>query len=300
MSANTVKIIVMLGVLFTSFSSILVRLSDAPALIVATYRLGFTVVLIAPVVLTRHRQELLKIRGKDLLLCLASGAFLALHFTTWFASLDYTSVASSTVLVDTHAIFVVAGSYIFFRESTSMKALVYIITALLGSIIISLADSAAGSNVIYGDFLAILGAVFVSGYMLIGRSVRKKFSVLPYTFLVYSSCMAVLLAMDFATKTPVWPYPKNELMIFFALAVLCTLLGHSLFNWSFEHISPTFVSTSLLSEPVFASIMAAGLFGEVPPLATIAGGAVVIMGIYLFIRQQEVQVKPKDMQKACR
>ncbi|KDR96174.1 Permease of the drug/metabolite transporter (DMT) superfamily [Peptoclostridium litorale DSM 5388] len=286
MSANTVKVIVMLGVLFTSFSSILVRLSDAPALIVATYRLGFTVVLIAPVVLTRHRQELLKIRGKDLLLCLASGAFLALHFTTWFASLDYTSVASSTVLVDTHAIFVVAGSYMFFRESTSMKALAYIITALLGSVIISLGDSAAGSNVIYGDFLAILGAAFVSGYMLIGRSVRKKFSVLPYTFLVYSSCMAVLLAMDFATKTPIWPYPKNELLIFFALAVLCTLLGHSLFNWSLEHISPTFVSTSLLSEPVFASIMAVGLLGEVPPFVTIAGGAVVIVGIYLFIREQ--------------
>lgn len=286
MGSNTVKIIVMLGVLFTSFSSILVRLSDSPALIIATYRLGFTVAILLPLVLTRHREELLKIKGRDFVLCLISGAFLALHFTTWFASLDYTSVASSTVLVDTHAIFVVAGSYVFFREKTSIKALAYIIIALLGSVIISLADSAAGSNVLYGDFLAILGAVFVSGYMLIGRSLRKKFSVAPYTFLVYSSCMATLLVMDFATKTPVWPYPKRELVIFLGLAVLCTLLGHSLFNWSFEHISPTFVSTSLLSEPVFASIMAIGLFGEIPPAITLAGAGIVILGIYLFIREQ--------------
>ena len=98
--------------------------------------------------------------------------------------------------------------------------------------------------------------------------------------------MATLLVMDFATKTPVWPYPKRELVIFLGLAVLCTLLGHSLFNWSFEHISPTFVSTSLLSEPVFASIMAIGLFREIPPAITLAGGGIVILGIYLFIREQ--------------
>ncbi|HKL11328.1 MAG TPA: DMT family transporter [Clostridia bacterium] len=276
------KIIILIGVFFTSFSSILTRISEAPSLAIATYRLGFTVLLIAPFFFSKHIYELKNMNKKTFMLCILSGIFLALHFASWISSIKYTSITSSTVLVNTQPVFVVIGSYLIYREKSSLRSVVSVLAAIGGSVIISLGDSSMGSNVLYGDFLAVIGALTVAAYMLIGRYARKNLSVTGYTFIVYTTCTATLLLMSIATSTPLTGYPIRELAIFLALAVVCTLLGHSIFNWGLGHVKSTFVSTAILGEPVLATIFAIVLLGEMPTLTRLIGGIVVIGGIYSF------------------
>ena len=285
------KIIILIGVFFTSFSSILTRVSEAPSLAIATYRLGITSLLLAPVFFIKHIPEMKGMDRKTFILCIISGIFLALHFASWISSIRYTSITSSTVLVNTQPVFVVLGSYLIYREKSSFRSIASILAAIVGSVIISLGDSSMGSNVLYGDFLAVVGAVTVAAYMLIGRYARRNLSVTGYTFIVYTTCTITLLVMSLATSTPLTGYPPRELAIFFALAVVCTLLGHSIFNWGLGHVKPTFVSTAILGEPVLATILAIILLGEVPTLPRLIGGIIVIGGIYSFILAEANEAK---------
>ena len=286
------KIIILIGVFFTSFSSILTRVSEAPSLAIATYRLGITSLLLAPVFFIKHIPEMKGMDRKTFILCIISGIFLALHFASWISSIRYTSITSSTVLVNTQPVFVVLGSYLIYREKSSFRSIASILAAIVGSVIISLGDSSMGSNVLYGDFLAVVGAVTVAAYMLIGRYARKNLSVTGYTFIT-------LLFMSLATSTPLTGYPPRELAIFLALAVVCTLLGHSIFNWGLGHVKPTFVSTAILGEPVLATIFAIVLLGEVPTLTRLIGGLVVVSGIYSFILTEAAESKENSKQQAA-
>lgn len=281
------KLIVLIGVIFVSFASILTKVSSAPSLVIATYRLGFSSLFLLPYVLKNNIEEIKGISRKDLFICLISGIFLAFHFATWLESIKYTSITSSTVLVNTHPIFIVIGSLLILKEKVSKKAIMSIIVALIGSTIISLGDSSLGSNIFYGDLLAVLGGFCVAGYMMIGRIVRQRLSVNSYTFIVYSSCTLTLIILSVITNTSLYPYPKTDWVIFLGLAVFCTILGHSIFNWALEYLSPAFVSTAILGEPVFATIWAIFLFKEIPTSWQILGGCIILLGIYMFIRVNE-------------
>jgi drug/metabolite transporter (DMT)-like permease len=283
------KLIVIIGVIFVSFSSILVKASSAPALIISTYRLAFTVILITPSALIKCKKEFKEIKWTTLLLSAVGGILLALHFATWITSIKYTSIASSTVLVNTHPIFIVALTWLLFREKQSKRALFSIGLTILGGAVISSGDNTLGSNVLYGDMLAVLGAAFVSGYMLIGRIIRQKLSVTAYTLIVYLSCTLTLLTLNLITSTPLYPYSLKEFAIFLALAVCCTILGHSIFNWSLEYVKPTFLSVSMLGEPVFATIWAIFIFAELPTLWNVVGSVMILWGIYIFSKAENAK-----------
>lgn len=279
--------IVLIGVIFVSFGSIFAKTSNAPSLIIATYRLGFTVLIMLPYVLTKRMNEIKNISKKNMFTCIISGIFLSLHFVTWLTSINYTSIASSTVLVNTHPIFIVIGSIFILKEKVSLKSLISIFIALIGSSIISFGDSSLGSSILFGDFLAIAGAFFMAGYMMIGKVIRQELSTTSYTFIVYSSSTITLIIMDIITQTPFYPYPKQEWLIFLGLAVFCTILGHTIFNWALEYLSPSFVSIAILGEPVFATIWAIFLLKELPSPWQIIGGIIILIGISIFIKVSE-------------
>jgi len=276
--------VVVAGVFFVSFSAILVRLSEAPPLIIATYRLGFSSVMLFPLFIRAGRCERGWFNGRILLLCTAGGISLALHFYTWFASLRLTSVASAAVLVNTHPVFIVLGSRIFLKERIERKSLPFIALTFVGSIVIALGDYGHGSHNLQGDLLALAGAFFVSVYMLVGRTVRKEVSLPLYAFTVYGISSVVLLILDMGTRSALYPYAPREFFIFFLLALVCTIGGHTVFNWALRYVKPSFVSTAVLGEPVFASILALLIFREKPSLFTLLGGLLVITGIFFFIR----------------
>jgi drug/metabolite transporter (DMT)-like permease len=234
-------------------------------------------------------KEFRKLDRKSFLLCTLSGVFLALHFATWITSIKYTTIASATVLVNTHPVFIVILAYLFLGEKVNKKAAVSIAITIIGGIIISFGDKGLGSNIFFGDTLAILGAAFVSFYMIIGRIIRQKLSVTAYTFIVYLSCTITLLVLSLLTQTPLFPYELTDWAIFLALAVFCTILGHSIFNWSLQYIKPTFLSVATLGEPVFATIWAILIFSEIPNAYNIAGSLVILTGIFMFNKSEIIK-----------
>ncbi len=275
---------VLVGVFAVSFSALFVRLATAPALMIATYRLLFTFLLLAPYALFRYRAELASISWKQRGLAAASGICLALHLVTWFISLHYTSVASSVVLVTTQPIFVVIGSWIFFRERISRIAMIGGAVALCGSVVIGAADFQIGREAFWGDLLALAAAILVSGYLLIGRRLRGGLSLPVYTFYTYGSSTVALLLTSLVTSTPFAPYPASDWLLFLALAVVCTIFGHTVFNWVLRHVQASVVSVSILGEPLGAILWASIFLREYPTVRQALGGSIIFTGLFIFTR----------------
>lgn len=278
------RLAVLLGVAGVSLSAVLVRWSTAPSLILVLYRVGMAAALLAPYTLLRHREELRTLARREVLLCLASGAFLGLHFAAYFESLRWTSIASSVVLVDTEVLFVALGTVLVLRQRLSGRAWLAVALAFGGSVVIAMADTAVGPDAVRGDIIALSGALCMAVYTMIGAVCRKNISTTVYTFLVYCSAALTVLVIALFGGLPLTGYGAENVLTALGMAVFCTLLGHSVFSWGLKYLSPAFISTAKLLEPVFASVWGLALFGERPGLLTLLGGAVIIAGVALYSR----------------
>ena len=278
-------IMIVIGVLGISLSSIFVRYSEAPSAVTAAYRLLWTVLFLTPVVLGKKpvRKELLQTPKKLVWLSIVSGLFLAIHFVLWFESLQHTSVASSTTIVCTEVIWVCLGFCLFLKGKLSWKAIAAICVTLLGSVLIAFSDSGSDAQ-LYGDILALLAAVAVAVYTLIGRVVRKTLSTTAYTYMVYAACAVVLVITCLARGYSLFAYGWSAAIVGCLLAVFSTILGHSVFSWCLKYFSPSFVSASKLCEPVVAAVLAGFLFGELPGWLQIVGGILILGGVLWYSR----------------
>lgn len=276
-------IMIAVGVIGISLSSIFVKLSSAPSAVTALFRLVWTVILMTPSVFLKKeiRTELLHVKKRELLLSALSGIFLAIHFTLWFESLSHTSVASSTTLVCTEVIWVSLGYCIFLKGRLSLKATLTIAAAFLGSTLIAFADSVSGAH-LYGDILSLLSAVAVAVYMLIGNIVRKNTSTPVYTYIVYLACAVTLGIICLVTGTSVTGYGPWAIIVGLLLAVFSTILGHSIFSWCLKYFSPSFVSASKLLEPVIAAVIAIPVFAEFPKPLAVIGGLIIILSVWYY------------------
>ena len=280
------RIIVILGVLSLSLSSVMVRLSTAPSSVLVIYRVFFALMLLAPSVFLRHRQELQALSRKEWLLCLASGFFLGLHFVIGFESYRNTSIAAATVLINTEVLFVAIGSVLFLRQKLSKTAWLAMILTFFGSVVVALAGAGGGSQ-LYGNLLAVTSALFMTFYTVIGTVCRRTLSTTIYTFLVYFCAELTVLVIALVGGTPMFGYDSINFVTAFVMAVFCNLLGHSVFSWGLKYLPPSFISTVKLLEPVFASVWALALFGEKPGLMVLLGGVVVLCGIAMYCRITE-------------
>ena len=279
-------IMIVIGVLGISLSAIFVKYSAAPSAVTAAFRLSWTVLLMSPVIWAKReiREELFQIDKRELLLSVFSGLFLAIHFVLWFESLQHTSVASSTSIVCTEVIWVALGFCLFLKGTLTKQAVLAILIAFAGSVVIAYSDSTAGDAHLYGDILALVSAVAVASYTLLGRIVRNSVSTSVYTYVVYVSCAAVLLGTCLVQGYPLFGYGVSAVIVGLLLSVFSTILGHSIFSWCLKYFSPAFVSASKLCEPVVASIIAVFLFSELPSVLQIFGGTMIIGGVYYYSR----------------
>ncbi|MCC5910237.1 MAG: DMT family transporter [Clostridiaceae bacterium] len=282
-SVLRVYLIMLVGVIAVSFSAIFVRNTTAPSTIVAMYRMVLTFFLFVPVMLTNGREKITQITKKEVILCGLSGIFLALHFSTWIASLSYTTVASSTVLVGLQPIFTAIIGYFLYKERLSRNGIIGMAIAIFGGSVIGILDFQVSEGHLYGDFLALMGGFFGALYILIGRTVRKKVSTLVYTFLVYGSCTLILVIVNIYLRTPIIGYSSKDYILFLAMAIVCTVGGHTIFNWSLKHVEANKVSTAMLGEPVGATFLAIILLKEVPNQWQIVSGILIITGLYIFM-----------------
>ncbi|QHS24110.1 EamA family transporter [Virgibacillus sp. MSP4-1] len=280
----TPYIAVTVGVFSVSTAAVLVKMADqAPASIIANYRLLLAVLIMAPYILWKRRNEFSFIYAKDWGLSILAGIFLAFHFILWFESLNYTSVASSVVFVTLQPVFAFIGTYLFFHERFTYGAIISMLITIIGSVIISWGDLQISGLALFGDILALLGAVMVTGYFLVGQNVRKRAPLATYTFIVYGISSLTLVIYNLILQQPFFGYDLDHWLVFLALAIIPTFLGHSLFNWAIRWVSTSAITMGMLFEPVGASILAYFILGENVTWFQILGGSIVIFGLILFI-----------------
>ncbi len=292
---KSVPLVLLAAVLGISGSGPLVRLSHAEPLAIAVWRLSLSMAVIGVILLVggSWRQWRQLNRG-DLVAAAVAGVLLALHFWSWIASIGYTSVAASVVLVNVHPVIVAAGSALFLGERPSRVQAAGIAVSLVGAALLAWGDVSAptasltGGGALTGDLLAVVGAVTIAGYLLTGRRVRQKLDLWPYVGLVYGACLVTVLIIALARGTHLAPQPTRELTIFAGMALGPMLLGHTGFNWALRYLPAYVVSLVAIAEPIGATALAAFLpgIGERPSVLTLVGGAVVLGGIVLASRSK--------------
>ncbi len=282
---------ILIGVISISLSAIFVKLASADAGVIALYRMLFSVLIMSPIFLLKHVSELKLITKRDWLFSSIAGIFLAFHFILWFESLNYTSVASSTVLVTLQPLFAFIGTYFFFKEKLSIKTIVAGATAIFGSFLISWGDFQVSGMALYGDMLALIACALITGYLLFGQDVRKRISLITYTMVVYSISTICLFFYVLFKGESFGPYSTMDWVCFLLLAIIPNLLGHTLFNWAIKWVSTNVISIAVLFEPIGAAILAFYIFSEKLMPSQIIGGLVVILGITIFVLDYKILKK---------
>lgn len=292
----TYVLILSIGILAVSTASIFIRFAqkDAPSLTIAAWRLFFASTALAPFALKYHKLDLLALTHRELLLALLSGLFLAIHFATWISSLAYTTVASSVVFVSTGPLWVALLSPIFLKEKLTPPAIFGLVLTLAGGTIIAMSGACAWDRglacpylsdlmhgrAMFGNFLALMGAWAVTGYLMIGRRLRARISIIPYIFLVYSIAAVALIVLMFIAGESPFGYQPITYIWLLLLALLPQLVGHTIYNWSLRFFPATIVAVSTLGEPIGSAILAFLLLKETPGLSVLFGGGLILMGIY--------------------
>lgn len=274
---------IIVGVFSVALSAIFVKMTSADSGVTAFYRMLFSVAIMSPVFFMKYTHEIKKLSKRDWIFTTIAGVFLAFHFILWFESLNYTSVASSTVLVTLQPLFAFAGTYFFFNEKLSKKTLIAGAVAISGSVLIGYGDFKVSGSALYGDLLALIACALITAYLLFGQDVRKRLSLVTYTFVVYGVSTITLFFYIVFKGESFGPYPASEWMWFLLLALIPNLLGHTLFNWALKWVSTNVISIAILFEPIGAAILAYFILGEYLSVSQIVGGSVVLAGIALFV-----------------
>jgi drug/metabolite transporter (DMT)-like permease len=274
------------GVTAVSTSAILIREADArgvSSLAIAFYRCAMASAVLVPIALVRYRGALRAMSRAERGLLLAAGLALALHFVTWISSLSYTSVAASTVLVQTMPVFVaLAGPLV--GERTTPRGWLGIVVALVGTVVIATASGVgAGSQPVLGAALATAGAMFAAIYVLIGRRVRPVVALVPYSASVYLVAAVALGIAMAVSGTPFGGYSSAVWALFLAMTIGPQFLGHTVINHLLGELKASIVSVALLAEAVGATVLAFAVFGERPGLQVVVGGAIVLAGVTVTI-----------------
>jgi drug/metabolite transporter (DMT)-like permease len=292
---------IMIGILAVSTASIFIRFAqeEVPSLVIAAWRLTIASLILVPIAATRHKTELRGLSRKGLLLALLSGTFLALHFATWITSLQYTSVASSVVLVSTIPLWVALLSPITIKEPIGKAVFVGLVFALIGGVIVAISDTCSitqggvscpnmsefmQGQAFLGDALAVCGAIAGAGYLLIGRKLRANMSLVSYISLVYGMAAIVLIIIMLVAGLNFFGYSPQSYVWLILLAIIPQLIGHSTFNWALAYLSAAFVSITLLGEPIGSTILAYIILHEKPTPVKLIGGALILVGIYIASR----------------
>jgi drug/metabolite transporter (DMT)-like permease len=272
----------LVGVLSVSTGAIFARLaSDAPALVIAAYRVGLASLVIVPLAWLRVRHELLSLSKRDLGLASLSGLFLALHFGAWISSLNYTSVANSVVLVNTNPLWVGLMTPLVTKERMQPGVAIGILLSVSGGVIIGVGDFSGGGDALWGDALALVGSWCAAGYLLLGRSLRRRLSLLAYICVCYAGAAIFLWILVLSLGLPISGFSGSTYTWLIAMALISQLIGHSSFNWALKWFSASLIAVSLLGEPVLSTVLAYILFHEGLTVSKLIGGVLILLAIYV-------------------
>jgi drug/metabolite transporter (DMT)-like permease len=282
-------VVLLISLLGISIAGPLVRLSSAEPVIIAAWRLGFSLAIVGVfLVASGEWRDWRRITGRELGLALVAGVCLALHFWAWNASIHLTTIAASVTLVSLQPAVVAAISAVALRESPSSRQLVGIGIAILGAFIIAAPDLQAGitpsgNHALQGNLLAISAAFTAAIYYTVGRRLRAGLGVWAYVSIVYFAAFVSLIAIALARGNSLGRQPPREIAIFAGLALGPMLLGHTGMNWALKFLPAYVVNLTVLGEPVGATLLGAFIpaIRQIPTAATLFGGAIVLTGVVI-------------------
>lgn len=281
------KRVVLFAVFCGGLSPVLTKLIEAPPIAIGFYRLTMALPFFLIMVLGWHRNELKSISKKEFISCVIGGLFLAGHFFSWFTAIKLTTIASASVLGMTHPIIILLISTLFMHQKTNKKAIIGILVAFTGAIIISGGDYSLSMDAIIGDIFAILAAIFMALYLMVGQKVRKTVNAAVYVFLVFTSTWLTFTVGMFATSTPFSGYSLSDFMWLFLMALFCQIGAHAVFNWLLGHVDPLYIATWENAEAVIATALAVIIFSEIPAPWQLVGGGIVILGLIYYTRHEQ-------------
>lgn len=284
----SLKVVIFLffGLISFGFAPILVRYgTDVEPLVLAALRTVFAVVLLLPFWMSKGLSvQQLKKNGIHLFWLIGAGICLGVHFTLWIASLHYTSVASASVLVTIHPVILIIAESLLFKRSFRPLVWIGVFVAFGGSAFLGIADKTLAEqfpHALLGNSLAFTAAIIFVIYFLIGRKIRQYTEWIDYVSHVYlyAAISCTVLSFIWIGGLPV--VTTSSIIVGLALAVGPTILGHGSMNYAVKFVSPTLLSTLILSEAIFAAIAAYFMFGEIPSLLSIIAMITIICGVSL-------------------
>jgi len=267
-----------------STSGILIRLTEAPPLATAAYRMLGASAILLTYVLLRQRAELGALARGQIGLLLTGGVLVGLHFALWTSALFNTSVASAVLLTDTHPVFVALAAWLFLQERTPAMVWVGIATAMVGSLVIGIGDFGTGGGGLRGDAMAIGAAITFAGYLVVGRRLRQGLGVAVYAGVVYGIGGVVIATLALATGVSLTSFSQRDALVWLGLILIPTMAGHTVFNWALRHLRASVVGVAILGEPVMTTIWAWLLLHEAPARTAFVGGAAILAGLYAALR----------------
>jgi drug/metabolite transporter (DMT)-like permease len=281
-----------------SFASIFIKWSESEPFVIAAYRLALACAMLSPYLIwTRGFKRIGSFNKKEIMLVIVSGIALAVHFELWIVSLGLTLVPTSVILVTSHPMFVAAVQHFLLNEKVKRVAVVGVVIAFSGVVVIALSDYGVGEDTLLGDSLAFLGGICAGIYFLSGRVARQSIDVVPYAFSVYGLSAILLFLSAGVAGDKLVVVDWREIVLFLMLALVPTIFGHTMFNYALKKVPAHVISTSVLGEPVGASLLAYLLLpGEVPGVWIIAGGALVVVGLYVVLALGYEEVKPPPVE----
>jgi len=283
-AAGRVYLILALAVVAISLSAIFIRMAQAPGVVIASYRMVFAALVMLPLALRRGERG--RFTGRSVLLALAAGFFLALHFATWISSLSYTSVAASVSLASTTPLWLALLSWLFLGRPPSLAVLFGMLVAVAGGAIIGFDDLRGGGTSAFGNLLALTGAVSMAAYLLLGRSAQLHGLSLPqYAGAAYTAAALLLLSAPALFGYSYTDYPAATFGWILLLALVPQLIGHNGVNYAIKRLNPSVVATATLLEPVGAALLAWLLLAEVPGRITLIGALFLLIGVMITARQ---------------
>lgn len=265
------------GVVILSTSGILIRLATAAPLIIAFYRMFFSILFMSPFIFQKYREALVYFKEIKLLLV---GFFLAAHFFLWTTAFEYTSVSNAVIFIALQPLFTYLLEYFFAREDLQPGIISGIIFAVLGSIVISIGNFNGFFVSLRGDVLAIIATFFAASYLFAGRGLRERLAYFPYLYIIYTYAALFLGIMSLFTRQQFIGHGWQNYLCFLGLALGPTLMGHSILNYSVRKLPATVVSLTILLEPVLTTIFAWMLLGEGIKWTTLIGGFLILTGVY--------------------
>lgn len=268
------------GVVVLSFASIIIRVTPAPSIVIAAGRLAVATLVLTPFYWARFPVRRTELKGIPVLPVLVAGVLLATHFALWIESLKRTSVASSVVLVAMNPIFAAALSPLILRERASWRIRVAVLLGVVGAVVIAGPQVKSGA-VTSGNLLALAGAACAAGYLMAGRRVRPRLSLLSYIYTVYGVAALLLLVMMIISGQSFLGHRWQAYLLIGLLGLGPQLIGHTSFNWALRYVPAPTVAMAVLGEPVGTTFLAWLILRQAPAWYEAIGGAVICAGIYL-------------------